>query len=131
MILGLELVREERRVGSVTLGVDNQAAITATGLRRPAPSHYIWDMFHTRLEIIQKRHRNMELEVRWTPGHIGIKGNEEADKEAKKAAERGSSERAGLPAPLRKVLPHSKSAARMAYTKTLKCKAKKMWQSST
>jgi ribonuclease HI len=131
MILGLELIREERGVGAVTMGVDNQAAITATGLRRPAPSHYIWDMFHKRLEMVQGRHQDMEIEIRWTPGHKGIEGNEEADKEAKMAAEQGSSERAGLPAPLRKALPYSKSATRMAYTKKLKRKAKKAWEAST
>jgi hypothetical protein len=113
------------------MGVDNQAAIIATGLRRPAPSHYIWDMFHKRLEMVQGRHRNMQLEVRWTPGHVGITGNEEADKEAKKAAEQGSSERMELPAPLRKTLPYSKSAVKMAYNKKLKRRARKSWENST
>ena len=52
----------------------------------------------------------MDLLVRWTPGHIDIEGNEEADKEAKAAAQYGSSPNQNLPAPLWKTLPQSKSA---------------------
>ena len=50
MILGLELIREEREVdGMVLMGTDNTAAIVATHAIKPGPSHHIWDLFHKRL----------------------------------------------------------------------------------
>lgn len=46
-------------------------------------------------------------EVKWTPGHMDIVGNEKSDEEAIKAAIEGSSPigKLPLPAPLRKTLP--------------------------
>ena len=42
MILGLELIREERDVeGMVSMGIDNTAAICATHAIKPGPSHHI------------------------------------------------------------------------------------------
>ena len=121
MILGLELIREEHRVrGMVPVGVDNTSAIIAMHSIKPGPGHYLWDLFHRLLQMVTNKHKNMDLLVRWTPGHIDIEGNEEADKEAKVAAQYGSSPNQSLPAPLRKILPRSKSAVRQAYHKKLK-----------
>jgi ribonuclease HI len=58
--------------------------------------------------MVSNRHQDMDLVIRWTPGHINIKGNEEADKEAKAAAKHGSSPNQKLPAQLRGTLPRSK-----------------------
>ena len=69
MVLGLELMRTERQVIMASMGVDNQAAITATGLSRPTPSHYIWDLFHKRLAMVAGQHKGLFLTVVWTPGH--------------------------------------------------------------
>ena len=57
----------------------------------------------------------MDLLVKWTLGHMDIIGNEKADEEAKKAVREGSSPLPKLPAPLRKMLPWSKSAAKQEY----------------
>ncbi|KDR73222.1 hypothetical protein GALMADRAFT_48719, partial [Galerina marginata CBS 339.88] len=73
---------------------------------------------------------NIRIIIAWTPGHIDIEGNEEADKEAKKAAQEGSSERMELPAPLRKTMPYSRSALRQDHMKRLKKDAKKIWTTS-
>ena len=62
----------------------------------------------------------MDLLVKWTPGHMDIIGNAKADKEAKKAVREGSSPLPKLPAPLRKTLPWSKSAAKQEYMRKLK-----------
>lgn len=111
MILGLELIREEREVeGMVSMGIDNTAAICATHAIKPGPGHHIWDIFHKRMAMVQNRHSKMDLLVRWVPGHIDIAGNDKADAEAKKAALDRSSPTHSLPAPLRKTLPRSKSA---------------------
>ncbi|KAG2059502.1 hypothetical protein BDR06DRAFT_849963, partial [Suillus hirtellus] len=66
-----------------------------------------------------------KLVVRWSAGHIGIKGNKEADKEAKEAARGNSSDGHLLPKSLRKAdnspatLPRSKSAIKQAFDKTI------------
>jgi hypothetical protein len=47
MILGLELLRKERRVeGMVSIRIDNTAAIITMHAIKPGPSHYIWNLFH-------------------------------------------------------------------------------------
>jgi ribonuclease HI len=131
LILGLELIREERQVeGMVSMGSDNTAAITATQAIKPGPSHHIWDLFHKRLSMVQKRHDGMNLLVKWVPGHMDIVGNERADEEARRAATEGSSPSCKLPAPLRKTLPRSKSAARQQYHHEVKLAAVKVWSSS-
>jgi ribonuclease HI len=131
MILGLELIREERQVeGMVSMGIDNTAAISATHAIKPGPSHYIWDMFHKRLKMVRNKHKNMDLLMKWVPGHMDIAGNVRADVEAKKAATDGSSPIRKLPAPLRKVLPRSKSAVRQEHQRKIKLAAVRVWTNS-
>jgi ribonuclease HI len=131
MILGLELIREEQQVGGlVSMGIDNTAAITAMHSIKSGPSHYIWDLFHKRLGMVRNKHKEMDLLVKWVPGHMDIVGNDRADKEAKKAATDGSSPLRKLPAPLRKTLPWSKSAIRQEYHRKIKLAAIKVWNRS-
>jgi len=130
LVLGMELIRKETNARKVSIGIDNQSGITAVISIRPTPSHYIWDLFHRRLHVASLKHINLEILIRWTPGHIGIEGNEAADKEAKCAAQEGSSPNEQLPAALRKRLPVSKSAAKQAYMAKLKRKAQREWEKS-
>ena len=55
---------------------------------------------------------------RWSAGHNGIEGNEDADEMAKEAADGVSSARENLPACLHKKIGYSLSAARQAHYKT-------------
>lgn len=80
--------------------------------------------------MVLGRHKEMDLLIRWTPGHIGIDGNEEADVWARKAAQEGSSALHRLPAPLRKPLPYSKSANIQAFKAKLKRRAQAAWRKS-
>jgi ribonuclease HI len=130
MILGVEMLKEERRVRGVTICVDGQAAIRAAGSGKPRPSHYIFDIFHDRLRMAHKQHPNLALTVRWTPGHDGIRGNEIADAHAKKAAEGDVSPPAQLPRPLRQQLPYSKTAMKRAYLDILWKRAEREWSRS-
>ena len=131
MILGLELIREEREVdGMVSMGIDNTAAIVATHAIKPGSSHHIWDLFHKRLGMVHNRHNGMDLLMKWVPGHVDIVGNVRADAEAKKAVKIGSSPLHRLPAPLRKTLPWSKSATQQEYHRKIKRAATKLWASS-
>ena len=69
------------------------------------------------------------LIIRWTAGHVGIKGNENADKEAKRAAQGLSSERKDLPKSLRGKIKHSVSGLRQKNNKKLNEIWKNQWQS--
>ena len=96
------------------------SAITAMHSIKLGPGHYLWDLFHWQLQIVTDRHQDMDLLIRWMPGHIDIEGNEEADKEAKVAAKHRSSPNQNLPSQLQKMLLHSKSAVQQAFHAKLK-----------
>ena len=106
MLLGAELLRREPNVRSVYMGVDNQAAITATVSR---------NCLLQTLESALRKHNLQSLSVRWVPGHANVAGNEAVDVEAKKAAEGETSSTDLLPAALKRrdspaCLPYNKSA---------------------
>jgi len=129
MILGLELIREEQHAnGTIPMGVNNTLAITMMHSIKPGLGHYPWNLFHQWLQMVTDRHQDMDLLVRWMPGHTDIEGNEEADKEAKAAAKDGSSPSQRLPSQLWKKLPYRKSAVQQAFHAKLKQAAVKVWQ---
>ena len=68
--------------------------------------------------------------LRWTAGHTGIVGNEEADDEAKKAAEGLTSDEQQLPKLLRKTLKRSKSAAIQEEGAARMAKWRREWRGS-
>jgi ribonuclease HI len=108
-LLGVKLISREWGVQSITLCIDNQAVIKATQLTKPSAGHYILDTLHRNIEML-KIHPGIQIWIRWTPGHKGVDGNEQADEEAKKAITEESSEQEELPQLLKKTLPRSKSA---------------------
>src|ERR1700690_1244517 len=46
LVLGMELLRQERTVSRATLAADNVASILRSASTNAAPAQYIWDMFH-------------------------------------------------------------------------------------
>jgi hypothetical protein len=80
--------------------------------------------------MVKKKHKGLRLTMRWVPGHEGVRGNEEADRLARVAVEKGSSEKDKLPAPLRKALPRSKAAMWRGAKAKLEGRAKRLWRAS-
>ncbi|KAF7333334.1 RNase H domain-containing protein [Mycena venus] len=130
-IMAMLLLGQQRRLsGPVTVVVDSQPAIRATRNTTSTPSHWIWDLWHKYARALARRHPNIQVNIRWAPGHVDIEGNERADEEAKKAAQDGDSSE-HLPEPLRGRLPWSKSAARQAFNAELKATVTREWGRST
>ncbi|KAJ7121311.1 hypothetical protein C8R43DRAFT_827218, partial [Mycena crocata] len=91
------LSRQPDVEGPVTVVVDSQPAARATRTALSTPSHWIWDEWQRRWEALMETHPEIEVTVRWAPGHRDIPGNERADEEAKKASQLGSSEARDIP----------------------------------
>jgi ribonuclease HI len=116
----------------VSMYIDNQASIMATQSIKPTPGHYLLDILHDKASRSKKKHRNIQITARWIPSHKDVKGNEEADRQAKRAAKGdANSSRHRLPIELHSALPHSKSAIQQAMIKILKAEAATTLQKST
>ena len=114
--------------------VDNQAAILAGERPTSKPGHYLSISFR---EIVQEVHDRLKLSkndisVRWIVGHRNIRGNEEADKEAKRAAtdEKSMSPADQLPNILKARLPISTSALKQKHREDLLTSWKTSWSKS-
>jgi ribonuclease HI len=136
MILAVEILREEGREGTMSLGVDNQDAIRAIGAFHSKPDHYLVGKFYDDLRRFLPDNDGRKLVIRWTPGHKGIAGNEHADKQAKRAARGETSESKQLPRSLQTkakatlILPLSKSATKQQLKDRVKSKAKEKMRQS-
>jgi ribonuclease HI len=110
--LAVELLRTERFLQPASVGIDNQAVLRASQFTRSVAGHYLMDGVHHQIARLHKRCGDLEITLRWVPGHEDITGNEDADREAKRAAKGSSSTASHLPVFCRGVLPASKSALR-------------------
>ena len=70
----------------ISMYVDNQASILSTHTISPNPGHYLLDILHAKLARSKKWFCNLNVTIRWIPSHLDIEGNEEADRQAKRAA---------------------------------------------
>ena len=130
ILLGLHLIKTDKKAKtSYSIGVDNQAALSALNGVKATSGQYITDaILDTAAQ--NKKARNSarySLKFRWTAGHTGIEGNEEADKEAKKAAEGETSDKKKLPPLLRKQIKSNKSALRQHKKGRLKMRWAQEW----
>jgi ribonuclease HI len=136
MILAVHLLKEAGGEGTMALGVDNQAAIRATGSFQSQPGHHLIDTLHDDLRKLLPENDGRKLALRWTPGHKGLAGNEEADAQAKRAARNEMSEGKELPKSLRSrentpiTLPLSKSATKQLFHDQLKSEARTVMSNS-
>lgn len=131
MGLAMELLKQEvGRINRATLGVDNNAALRATEVIRPRSGHHLVRTLVRITRAARKSRPAMRLQAYWTPGHIGIEGNEFVDNHAKLAAAGKTSATRRLPRELRGAIPRSLAAAKQAYLATLDEKARLAWSSS-
>jgi len=132
LILGLKLIAENvRGKTSITIGVDNQATIKAMKSKLNKPGHYLAAEFIKHASLLRKKlSKRSMIKLRWMPGHIDIEGNEQADTEAKKAAEGLSSNEDGLPCGLKSIIKTSKSALNQAFEGKRKKEWEKEWSKS-
>jgi ribonuclease HI len=133
LILGMQLIKTEKQGKTdCAIGADNQAAIIALESELTKPGQHLAAEFLKLAGQVARARRKgkYSLVVRWTTGHSGIKGNEEADKEAKTAAEGNSSAAKDLPAYIRKTIKKSTSALKQDNNKRLNEAWKAEWNES-
>ncbi|KAI9034712.1 ribonuclease H family protein, partial [Aspergillus affinis] len=85
---GARMALDRAKPTPITVFSDSQAAIQA--VRNPGrPSgQYALQAIYGRIRALRSEGLE-DAELRWIPVHIGVKGNEKADKAAKEAAIRG------------------------------------------
>jgi hypothetical protein len=111
--------------------IDNQASIMATQSISPAPGHHLLDILHDKVACTRKKHRNIRITAHWIPSHKEVEGNEEADRQAKRAVKGDAdSPLHRLPNKMHTPLPNSKSAIQQVMIKTLKAEAATTLQKS-
>ena len=69
ILLRIKLMEREWGIRSAIFYTDNQAAILATQLNKPASGH------HRDIGNIMDRHNNLQVMLKWIPGHKGAEGN--------------------------------------------------------
>jgi ribonuclease HI len=123
MIMGLHLIKTEpRNKVRCALSVDNQAALgSVKSEMNKSGQHLAANILQAAKQLIERgSNGRFNLTFRWSAGHVGITGNEDADKQAKAAADGESSEKSTLPPCLRKKIGYSVSAIRQARNTNLK-----------
>ena len=130
LVLAMDLVWGEKRVREVSIYMDNQAAITATGTDAPGSARHIIDMVHAQRHRVMKKHTRARVTIRWVPGHSDVRGNERVDEHAKRAAKGDMTPPGKLPTCLKKALPISKAAKGRLFKKKLTDAAARAWAAS-
>jgi ribonuclease HI len=126
MILGLPLIKAEKRSKvKCALNINNQAALVIIKSKmKKSSQHLVASLLQIAKQLIEHRgNRKFKLTLRWTAGHVGIEGNEDADKEAKSMADGESLDWEHLPPCLHKKVGYSLSAICQARNDKLK----KIW----
>ncbi|KAL4256815.1 hypothetical protein AB1N83_011417 [Pleurotus pulmonarius] len=78
--------RYRPQVQRVRLFADNTSAIMAAYDTSPHPSQDASIIFRKNIDELLSTRRDIAINVAWSPGHSGIRGNERADQLAKQAA---------------------------------------------
>jgi len=132
LILGLQLATENiQGKANITVGIDNQATIKAMKSKLNKPGHYLAaEVLKCTSQLHKKLGNKSLIKLCWMPGHVGIKGNEEADVEAKKATEGQTSRPDKLPHTLKNKIKISKSALNQSFKEKRRKEWKEEWSKS-
>jgi len=134
LTLAAKLIATERNLRfPLSIFVDNQASIQSGESFYSRPGSYLADRFRRMMQLIAKNNNDFDVTVRWVPGHADVHGNEEADKQAKRAVEdrESNSPRQHLPHYLRLgTLPLSISALKQAHNKQTHAHWGRLWRKS-
>lgn len=129
IILALDIAEGIKHTNEVIICTDNQAAIRATTQQRAVPGQQLVEQIqiHKAIRLIRRK-RGIKIKIIWTPGHEGVEGNEEADRQAGKAIIEGDINTEHL----EKLsdLPISQSAVRQRFEQELKIKERQWWTKS-
>jgi ribonuclease HI len=132
LLLATHLLETEAELprNEVSIGIDNHALLKGANRYRHAYGQWATDEFRKQAAALAAR-APLRLVLRWTPGHIGIAGNELVDEHAKRAANGAgeSSEQVELPAALLGSLPRSAAAIQQAFNARTRGRAIKRWTS--
>ena len=114
----------------VSMYVNNQASIISTQSIKPTPGHYLLDILHNKVTRSKKKFCSINITIHWIPSHLDVEGNEEADEQAKHAANGDTSPIHRLPTELQIALPDSISTIKQATIKAIKTDATCVLQES-
>ena len=155
-IMGLHLLNglSHQLIHPTVLGTDSQTVIKALKNQHSHSGHYLLDTIHHSTEHLHMKqdglinssehHQTLvednqwkgktkgviDLQLHWVPGHCDFEPNEQADKEAKLAAQGSSSNARFLPQLLCKKLPLSISTLHKENNKKLKRRWQRHWKIS-
>jgi hypothetical protein len=126
IVLATHLMRAEAQA---LRQVDNQAIILGCRRYRHGRGQWAVGVFREKIAELQQT-TNTTLTVRWTPGHIEIDENQEADELAKAAADgpENSSPHDILPSELHEPTSRSAAAIVQTFNKQTKARALKRWK---
>ena len=109
----------------VTLYIDNQSIISALSTPKSTSGQHLLNLLRT-----SANETGCKLTIRWISSHSKVKGNEDADRMAKEAAEGRSSAAISLPHILRSPLPISSSATKQDFNAVIKHRWATTWEAS-
>jgi ribonuclease HI len=109
----------------VSIYSDNQAFIKAAVKPSATPGQYLVREFAKEVN-----HSEARINLRWIPGHVGVRGNEAVDKLAKEAAAGRATRRVDLPPFLQRTLPRSSTVIKQVYHEKLQLRWALDWSES-
>ncbi len=81
--MALDMAVKDQKARKLTIFTDNQAAILSTARPRNQSGQVILRKIYHLVNVLHQR--KVQIGIRWIPAHVGVPGNEEADRLAKQA----------------------------------------------